>query len=128
MVRPRCGIDAIKQKSARGETAEVDDAAEVKFENLRLLRAQLNQIVVASDFEGVAAANERDMVGKLESPLDAVDRGVWLAAKISVTRDVHGDLIAARLLRKPKVQASPRNLCPKLVEGLVADDGVVLEG
>ena len=117
-----------KAEGRCGEAAKIHVATEVEFEDLRLFGAQLDEVVIAADFESVAAANERQMVREFEAALDAVHGGVGLSPKISKPGDVDADVGAAWKRRVPKVQAAARDLRAELVEDFVGDDGVVLEG
>src|SRR5208283_2993880 len=98
------------------------------LENLLLFRAYLDNVDVLADFEGVAAARQCSVVGKLKAALDAVDGGVRFAAEISVTGDIYADVAAARKIGIAEMNASPGDLQAELVEDAVTQDSVVLEG
>ncbi len=124
------GLQAIGagQRRAEGrEAAEVDVAAEIELEDLRFRGAQLDEVVVAAEFEGVLAANEADLVGEFGAALDAIDGGVRLAAEIGDARNVDADVAAAGKLRESEVQAAAGVLEAGFVEIAIADNGVVLE-
>src|SRR5208283_2124164 len=76
-------------ESIGGKTPEVDVAAEIQFEDLLLFRAQLNDVDVLAHFEGVAAARQCGVVGKLIAALDAVHGGVGFAAEIGIAGNIY---------------------------------------
>src|SRR5712692_11419023 len=88
------------RKTERGgrKAAEVHDTAEIKFKNLRLLGAQLNEIEVGARLESVMAAHDGQVVRELESPLDAIHSGVRLASEVRKPRYIHADIGATRKL------------------------------
>src|ERR1700692_2970419 len=120
------GYGVGESKGVGREAAEVYVAAKIKCENLRFGGTQLDDVVIPAHFEGVPAANERDVIGEFRAALDAIDCGIWFAAEISVARDVDADVGAAGQLRKTEVQAAARKLAAKFIEGGFADGGVVL--
>ena len=115
-----------ESKGVGSEAAEVYDATKIKLEDLGFGGAQLDDVTVTAHFEGVIAANQRDVIGEFRTALDTIHRGIWFAAKIGVARYVDGDVGAAGQLRKTEVQTTARKLGAKFIEGGVADDGVVL--
>ncbi len=68
-LQPSCSWNARTKES---QSAEIDVAAKVEFEDLRLFGAQLDEVVVATNFKRVAAADECHIVGKFETALDAI--------------------------------------------------------
>ena len=88
------------------------------------LRAQLNHVDITTHLERVMAAHERDVVGEFNPALDAVHGRVGFAAEIGESRDVHGDLVTARLLRETKVQPTAGDLGAEFIDGPIADGGV----
>src|ERR1700693_2410680 len=115
-----------ESKAVGREAAEVYVAAKIKRENLRFGGTQLDDVEVPAHFEGVPAANQRQVIGEFRAALDAIDGGIWFAAEICVARNVDADVGAAGQLRKSEVQAATCKLAAKLIEGGVADGGVVL--
>jgi len=87
----------------------------------------LDEVEIAAHFERVLAAHEADVVGKFEAALDAVDRGIGLAAKISEARNIDAYLIATGKLRETEMQTAAGALEAKFVEPRIAQDGVVLK-
>src|SRR5215472_15893074 len=108
------------------EGAEVDVAAKVELEDLGFGRAQLDEVVVAAEFEGVLAAGDGDVVGEFVAAFDAIDGGVGFAAEIGEAGNVNADARAAGELGKTEVQAATGELEAELIESAIADDGVVL--
>src|SRR5437879_5374704 len=84
-----------KTKCRCSKSAEVHVAAEIKFENLRLRRTQLNQVQIAPHFESVLAANDADIVREFKPALDAVHSGVWFPPKVGESRNIYADIGAA---------------------------------
>src|ERR1700722_4316993 len=99
-----------ESKGVGREAAEVYVAAKIKCENLRFGGTQLDDVLIPAHFEGVPAANERNVIGEFRAALDAIDCGIWFAAEISVARDVDADVGAAGQLRKTEVQAATSKL------------------
>jgi len=83
---------------------------------------------VTAHLEGVLAADEGDVVREFESPLDAIDSGVWFPAEIGKP----GILTAIRSppgsCEKPEVQTAASDLHAEFIEGRIAGEGIVLKG
>src|SRR5258708_28288874 len=90
-------------RTKRSEAAKRTVPAEIELENWLFGGAQLNEIGVAADLEGVFSVDQADIICELKPSLDAIDRRVGFAAKVRVSRNVHTDLIATGKLRKAKV-------------------------
>src|SRR5690242_14024014 len=120
------GKRAVRHRGSR-KTAEIDDAAIIQLEDLRLAGTQLDQVVIPTHLEGVISADQTHMVCEFEAPLDAVHRRVRLASEVGEARNVHADIASARQLGKSKMQAAASHLCPELVEAGGAQYRVVLE-
>src|SRR5271156_590746 len=114
-------------KSGSGKSPEVDVAAKIELENLRLRRAQLQYVDVGADLEGVAAAHQAEVISELKAPLDAVRGRIRLPPEISVSRYIHANVAPARCIGKAKVQTAARHLQAEFVERGGADDGVMLK-
>src|SRR5579859_6834410 len=123
-LQPRCPRNA---RAKEGQSPKIDVAAEVELEDLCLFGAQLNEVVVAANFECMGAADERQVVSKLETSLNAVHGGVRFSSEIREAGDVDAYIRTAWELRKAEVQPAPRHLRTEFVEGFVVDDRVVLE-
>src|ERR1700731_4295989 len=95
------------------EAAEVYVAAKIKRENLGFGGTQLDDVEVPAHFEGVPAANQREVIGEFRAALDAIDCGIWFTAEISVAGNVDTDVGAAGQLRKSEVQAAASKLAAK---------------
>src|SRR6516225_4642198 len=113
--------DAVrKAKSGRRKPAKIHITAEVEFENLRLVGAQLDEVEIASDLESVAATDKRQVVCEFEAALDAIDRRIRLAAEVRGPGNIDADVGAAGKLRIAKMQAPAGNLRAEFVERSVA--------
>src|SRR5436309_4638707 len=109
------------------ESAKVHVAAEVQLKNLRLGRAQLDQIQIAAHLEGVLAVDQTDVVREFKPALDAVHRGVRFAPEIPKSGDIHRDIGAPRELWKTKVNPPAGDLRAEVMKCRVADDAGVLK-